>query len=45
VNRAIAEILDSGEIRALARAAGVTLRPPRQPNVSPDLKLTDLRRN
>ena len=45
VDRSIAEMLDSGEIKALARAAGVTYRPPRQPNVSPDLKLTDLRRN
>jgi ABC-type amino acid transport substrate-binding protein len=45
VNRPIAEMLDSGEIRALARAAGVTYLPPRQPNVSADLKLSDLRRN
>jgi ABC-type amino acid transport substrate-binding protein len=45
VNRSIAEMLDSGEITALARAAGVTYRPPRQPNVSADLKLSDLRRN
>jgi ABC-type amino acid transport substrate-binding protein len=45
VDRSIAEMLDSGEIKALARAAGVTYRPPRQPNVSPDLKLTDLRRD
>jgi hypothetical protein len=42
---AYAEMLESGEIGALARAAGVTYRPPRQPNVSPDLKLTDIRRN
>jgi ABC-type amino acid transport substrate-binding protein len=45
VDRSIAAMLDSGEISALARAAGVTYRPPRQPNVSADLELTDLRRN
>jgi ABC-type amino acid transport substrate-binding protein len=45
VNRSIAEMLEKGELGALARAAGVTYLPPRQPNVSPDLKLTDLRRN
>ena len=45
VNRSIAEMLDSGELGALARAAGVTYRPPRQPNVSADIKLSDLRRN
>jgi ABC-type amino acid transport substrate-binding protein len=45
VDRSIALMLDSGELGALARAAGVTYRPPRQPNVSPDLKRTDIRRN
>jgi ABC-type amino acid transport substrate-binding protein len=45
VNRSIAVMLDSGEIAALARAAGVTYRPPRQLNISPDPKLTDLRRD
>jgi hypothetical protein len=42
VNQSIAEMLDSGELSVLARRAGVTYRPPRQPNVSADLKLTDL---
>jgi hypothetical protein len=41
VTRSIALMLDSGELGALARAAGVTYRLPRQPNVSPDLKLSD----
>jgi ABC-type amino acid transport substrate-binding protein len=45
VDRSIALMLDSGEVGALARVAGVTYLPPRQPNVSADLKLTDLRRN
>jgi ABC-type amino acid transport substrate-binding protein len=45
VDRSIAEMRDSGELGALARATGVTYRPPRQPNVSPDIKLSDLRQN
>jgi ABC-type amino acid transport substrate-binding protein len=45
VNRSIAEMLDKGEFVALARAAGVTYLPPRQPNVSADLKLSDLQRD
>ncbi len=45
VDRSIAEMLDKGELSALARAAGVTYRPPRQPNVSADVKLSDLRRD
>jgi ABC-type amino acid transport substrate-binding protein len=45
VDRSIALMLDSGELGALARVAGVTYLPPRQPNVSADLKVTDLRRN
>jgi ABC-type amino acid transport substrate-binding protein len=45
VNRSINEMLDKGELGALARAAGVTYRPPRQPNVSADITLSDLRRN
>lgn len=45
VDRAIADMAEGDEFPALARAAGVTYMPPRQPNVSPDLALTDLRRN
>jgi ABC-type amino acid transport substrate-binding protein len=45
VDRAIAEMLEEGELPALARTAGVTYLPPHQPNVSPEVTLTDLRRN
>jgi ABC-type amino acid transport substrate-binding protein len=45
VDQAIGEMLENGELPALARPAGVTYLPPRQPNVSPDVKLTDLSRN
>jgi hypothetical protein len=45
VDQAIDEMLEQGELPALARTAGVTYLPPRQPNVSPEVTLTDLRRN
>jgi ABC-type amino acid transport substrate-binding protein len=45
VDRAIADMLEGGELSALARTAGVTYLSPRQPNVSPEVALTDLRRN
>jgi ABC-type amino acid transport substrate-binding protein len=45
VDRAIKEMLEEDELPALARTAGVTYLPPRQPNVSPEVTLTDLRRN
>jgi hypothetical protein len=45
VDQAIAELLENGELPALARTAGVTYQPPRQPNVSPEVTLTDLHRN
>jgi len=45
VDQAIGEMLESGELPALARTARVTYLPPRQPNVSPEVTLTDLRRN
>ena len=45
VDRAIADMLEEGELPALARTAGVTYLPPRRPNVSPDVTLTDLSRN
>jgi ABC-type amino acid transport substrate-binding protein len=45
VDEAIGEMLENGELPALARTAGVTYLPPRQPNVSPDVRLTDLSRN
>jgi ABC-type amino acid transport substrate-binding protein len=45
VDRAIAEMLEEGELPALARTAGVTYLPPRQPNVSPEVTIIDLRRN
>ena len=45
VDQAIADMLEDGELRGLARTAGVTYLPPRQPNVSPDVTLADLRRN
>ena len=44
-DRAIADMLENNELPALARTAGVTYLPPRQPNVSPDVTLADLRRN
>ena len=45
VDRAIADMLESIELPALARTAGVTYLPAHQPNVSPEVTLTDLRRN
>jgi ABC-type amino acid transport substrate-binding protein len=45
VDVAIADMLENGELPALARTAGVTYLPPRQPNVSPDVRLADLRRD
>jgi ABC-type amino acid transport substrate-binding protein len=45
VDRAIADMSDQGELPALARTAGVTYLPLRQPNVSPDVTVTDLRLN
>jgi hypothetical protein len=45
VDRAIADMLEDSELPALARTAGVTYLPPHQPNVSPEVTLTDLRRN
>jgi ABC-type amino acid transport substrate-binding protein len=45
VDRAIAGMLEEGELPVLARTAGVTYLPPRQPNVSPDVTLSELRRN
>jgi ABC-type amino acid transport substrate-binding protein len=44
-DRAIADMLEEGNLPALARTAGVTYLPPRQPNVSPDVTVTDLRWN
>ena len=45
IDRAITDMLENNELPALARAAGVTYLPPRQPNVSRDVTITDLRRN
>jgi ABC-type amino acid transport substrate-binding protein len=45
VNRAIADMFEDNELPALARTAGVTYLPPRQPNVSPEVTIPDLRRN
>jgi ABC-type amino acid transport substrate-binding protein len=45
VNQAIGDMLEGGELPALARTAGVTYLPPRPPNVSSDVKLTDLGRD
>jgi ABC-type amino acid transport substrate-binding protein len=45
VDRAIADMFEDNELPALARTAGVTYLPPRQPNVSPEVTITDLRRN
>ena len=45
VDRVITDMLEEGELPVLARTAGVTYLPPRQPNVSPEVTLTDLRRN
>ena len=45
VDRSIVDMLDSGELAALARAAGVSYLPPRGPNVSPEPKISDLGRN
>jgi hypothetical protein len=45
VDRMIADMLVEGDLLALARTAGVTYLSPCQPNVSPEVTLTDLRRN
>jgi ABC-type amino acid transport substrate-binding protein len=45
VDESMAQILRSGEIVALARDAGVTYLPPRQPNISRDITIADLRAN
>jgi hypothetical protein len=45
VDKAIADLLAAGELPAVAQKAGVTYLPPRQPNVSPDVELSDLRRD
>jgi Bacterial extracellular solute-binding proteins, family 3 len=45
VDRAIADMLKEDALYALARTAGVTYLPPRQPNVSPDVTFSELRRN
>ena len=45
VDRVITDMLEEGELPVLARTAGVTYLPPRQPNVSPEVTLSDLRRN
>jgi ABC-type amino acid transport substrate-binding protein len=45
VDRALSDMLKRDELPVLARTAGVTYLPPRQPNVSPDVTVTDLRRN
>jgi ABC-type amino acid transport substrate-binding protein len=45
VDRAIADMLAESELPGLARTAGVTYLPPHQPNVSPEVTVTDLRRN
>jgi hypothetical protein len=45
VDQAIGDMLEGDELPALARTAGVTYLPPRPPNVSSDVKLTDLSRN
>jgi ABC-type amino acid transport substrate-binding protein len=45
IDRAIADMLENNEFPALARTAGMTYLPPRQPNVSRDVTITDLRRN
>ena len=45
VDALISRMLDSGEIAALARDAGVTYLPPRQPNISRDITIADLRGN
>jgi ABC-type amino acid transport substrate-binding protein len=44
VDQAIAELLQSGELAALARAAGVTYLPPREPNIAADPTLADFSR-
>jgi len=45
VDRAITEMLAAGKLPTLARTAGVTYLPPHQPNVSPEVTISDLRRN
>jgi ABC-type amino acid transport substrate-binding protein len=44
-DRAIAGMSKKGELSALARDAGVTYLPPRQPDVTPEVTLSDLRQN
>lgn len=45
INGAVADMLEEGELPALARTAGVTYLLPHQPNVSPDVTLSELRRD
>jgi len=45
VDRAIEDMLAEGEFQSLARGSGVTYLPPREPNISPDVELADLRRD
>src|SRR5271169_2766005 len=45
VDRVITAMLEEGELPALALPAGITYLPPRQPNVSPEVTITDLHRN
>jgi len=45
VDRVITAMLEEGELPSLAGTAGVTYLPPRQPNVSPEVTLTDLHRD
>ncbi len=45
INRAVADMLEEGELPALARTAGVTYLLPHQPNVSPDVTLSELQQD
>jgi len=45
VDGSISSMLESGEIATLARDAGVTYLSPRQPNISRDITIADLRGN
>jgi ABC-type amino acid transport substrate-binding protein len=45
VDGSISYMLDNGELAVLARDAGVTYLPPRQPNLSRDVTIDDLRGN
>ena len=45
VDRAITDMLDEGDLLALAQTAGVTYLPPHPPNVSREVTVTDLQRN